>query len=49
MRSALLLLTALVGLAAAFPLPTRPAAAPALPVRQMEHLGRGLIAVHPEA
>jgi rhamnogalacturonan endolyase len=45
-RSALLVSIALAGLAAAFPLPTRPTAP--LPVRQMEHLGRGLVAIHPE-
>jgi rhamnogalacturonan endolyase len=49
-RSAFLLLVGLVGLAVAFPLPTRQAApARPLPVRQMERLGRGLIAIRPEA
>src|SRR4051812_42042543 len=46
-RAALVVLTAVVGLSAAFPLPTRPSTP--LPVRQMERLGRGLVAIHPEA
>jgi rhamnogalacturonan endolyase len=43
---ALLVLTTVVGLAAAFPWP--PGSTLARPVRQMEHLGRGLVAIHPE-
>src|SRR3954471_15217756 len=45
-RTAPLLIAALAGLAAAFPVPPRPPAP--LPARQMERLGRGLAAIHPE-
>ena len=41
----LLVLTAFVGLAAAFPWSPSTSARPA---RQMEHLGRGFVAIHPE-
>lgn len=49
MRTTLFLVAAVVGLAVAFPFPNRQAVpGRPLPVRQMELLGRGLIATHPE-
>ena len=49
MRSSFLLIAGLVGLAVAFPFPNRPSTpARPLPTRQMERLGRGLVAIHPE-
>jgi rhamnogalacturonan endolyase len=48
-RTTLFLVAAVVGLTVAFPFPNRQAVpVRPLPVRQMEHLGRGFVAIHPE-